>query len=405
MSEQQIIESNHNTEVLNRDPVESFEETLRQIKEVPFVYSETKPNGLSLDYVLSDDGWKFSHNSVEDVSIPLNPQNADDIALLNEAEAVAAADEDILNTIARYVRWWEQGTTSIKEAVAAHIQDRLVIGNSETGEQVDIVNTTQESISDEEQATIEHAVGSVANFTGNKIFERLRGVILADKSRFEEGAWGAHSTYNGGIITINLEAIREAVKADPVDYENRFSPYLPSASPLELSLGAAIAHELGHAMDIRSVEDADTMGVKDSDKMTSVMGGMTGDFSMFDEGLAWDDGKVVAKPNGNGYQRQWKIDPAQEVELRDEVPTMYGRNNPKEDFAETFAILALGGDRKNLPKRVQTMADGLQKLHQADLHGPFLLETKHITDGEPLPAKIPSQLVLKAGVSKELAAV
>lgn len=401
MSENQPIEQPQNPEAFGGNSIESFEQTRQQIEQVPVSYVETTPNSLRLDYVLGEDGWKFSHSNVEDVSTPLDPQNPDDMALLHEATAAATTDEDIKDVIAHYTRWWEQATDPIQEAVAAHIEDRLVIRNPETDEQLDILNTTQEPISEEEQAVIERAVGSVANFTGNKVFERLRGVVLADKSKFGENTWGGHTTYSEGIIMINLEAIREAVKNPG---PNRFTPYLPEASPLDVRLGTTIAHELGHAMDIRSLDDADVMGVNDDSKITTAMSGMTNDFSMFDEGLAWDDGRVVKNPSTGRYARQWKIDPAQEVELREEVPTFYGRNTPKEDFAETFAILALGGDRTNLPRRVQTMADGLQKLHNADLHGPFRLETQHISGDQPLSAKIPAQLVLKAGISKQLVA-
>ena len=392
-----------NPEQFQHATVESFDETRERIRQTEIVNAETSPRSVELNYVRGEYGWSLSMADIEKVGTPLDPQNPDDSALLQEANHALTEDAGTIDAIAHYVRWWESATANISQEVESGITDRLVIRNPETEDQLDIVNCTQEALTQEEQAAVLRVMESVANFTGNKIFDRTRGVVLADSKHFNKDALGLHSTYSQGIISINLEDIRQLVQNGSKDYVGRYEQYLPGDSAPEDTLAIVLAHELGHAMDIRTTDEARKMGVETEGKLTNAMGGMTGDFSLFDEGLGWSDGSVVFDPDKKTHVRQWKIDPAQEVELREQSPTNYGKLNPREDLAETFAILALGGKRDQLPHRLQKLADGLSRLHEADQHGPFRLELEHET-ATPLPARIPEQIVVKAGISKTLTA-
>lgn len=374
--------------------VEGISETVERLKDVPII-ADT-PGGidrqsLSLYYERDEEGWRLAYGPKAD-DVNLRPENEADAMLLVEAINELKGDVETKERIASHLQWWRRLPSDLRETVESGTKDGLLVKNPESDDALEVLNISDQELSFEEQEEITQCLQNIANFTGNKVFERVNGIVLADSSHFDERVLGGHYTYGGGVITINLQELRKISEDRANKYNKRYEKYFENPqSPLAIT----IAHEVGHAMDIINVDEAEKYGVKNiSEKITNAFGGITGDFSIFDDRLGWDGGGLK-RDEKDVWTRDWRIDPAQEIELREESPTDYGKKDPKEDFAETFAILSLGGKRSFMPNRLQVLAEGLERIHEADLHGPFVLKGEKINKGDTLRARLPSQIAIK----------
>lgn len=393
------------TEVPPTPQVETFEETRsRLLQEIPFIPGGVEsPTDLSIRYMFNNRGdypkWSFWYrNDFPADAHQLDIADASDKELVDEAIRELPNDEITVDIITKYLCWWRGGPTEleVEDDVEGRLLDYMRVGNNETGQSLDVLNCSSEELSPKEQELISNTIQSVANFTGNKIFEHVRGVLMSKSDRFQSNSVGAYMPTTK-IIRINIDWIRDKIRSSQ---ENpRYDKYIGSGHFFE----ATLAHELGHAMDITTLSEAKKAGIQTEGKHTSVIGDTTADFSLFDDQFGWVGGNVVRDSNGRGT-RDWHIDPALEIECHEFSPTSYGTVNPKEDFAETFAIMALGGRRDLVPLRATQLAEGLQTLYGANLHGPFLLQADYRPAGSLYRPTLPSKILVNTAVSAEVLA-
>ena len=378
--------------------IEPLEATRTRLLEGVAFTGETHPDdSLTINYLRRGDGWNLWYGgSFPEGAHSLDPTNADDRPIVDEAVAGLPNDAATIDRITKHYRWWEGAPRDLDKDVEERLLDQLQIKNDETGQSVDILNCSAEALTTEEQKLIADTFQAVANFTGGKVFERVRGLVLSQRDRFEGDTVGAYMSY-AGIVRINMDQLRELSKE--AEESSRYDKYLGGGRFFE----AVFAHELGHAMDITSLDQAEKAGIQTEGKITNAFGGVTHDFSLFDEQFGWTGGEVVQDPNQK-WVRDWKIDPAHEIECREFSPTNYGTTNPKEDFAETFAIMSLGGKRDSFPLRAAKLAEGLQTLYEAKDHGPTLLQADYKPEGSLVEPILPTKISVKAAIVPELLA-
>jgi hypothetical protein len=173
----------------------------------------------------------------------------------------------------------------------------------------------------------------------------------------------------------------DVVREQANEMAHRYKKYFPEDTKVGF-LELIVAHELGHAMDIQTIEEADKHFI-DKDKYNWMgWSNRTGSFSVFDNKFGWTHTLEKTKETISGsYDREveqtvnvHRMDDALETECGEYSPTGYGRTNPKEDFAESFAIAALGGDTARFAGRTKVIADALVQAEGSNLIGPQLVK-------------------------------
>jgi hypothetical protein len=299
----------------------------------------------------------------------------DSAILFKEAADKARENDDLLLAIAREAegRWW---TSSLAEkSVQRGIREGFRI--REGRNEADILNCSEHDLTPEQQQSMAKVFGAVSTFTGGKIFDRIKGIVLAPDEDFEKRTVGKDKKLKSvlgiiqienGVISINIDRILE----DKSTFE-RYAKYLEGIDTdlFEVTL----AHELGHAMDIKSMQE-----VKAHDLDTErISWSWHHDFSTFQEMAGW-----LAVKGGGAFatKTEWSFNGDETIEC---VPTDYGLTNPKEDFAETFAIAALGGDLSSMPERQKKLAETIQKAQGEGQIGPKLASIESIDLTLPYP--------------------
>ncbi|MBL8159078.1 hypothetical protein JNJ66_01340 [Candidatus Saccharibacteria bacterium] len=211
---------------------------------------------------------------------------------------------------------------------------------------ITIRNLTGRLLSTDERLAIEGACHTVAAFTRERIVQRLEGIDLVDMG--EALQWGG--TYNpySRVVRVNLAGLRRLKKPDLGDYAPYFTGR-PGVSLFDLTL----AHEMAHAMDIGTLAEAVSLGIDIKHHAWFAINGRTNSFSYFQQGLGWRH-RVIG--DGKLAHNTWRL----EEKDKALAPTRFAAEMPHEDFAETFAIMALGGDTSMFTNRAQLLRSLIQ---------------------------------------------
>lgn len=300
------------------------------------------------------------------------------------AEETARQDDVLLKGIQREEgKWWI--SSEAEKAIDDGVHELYRISEGEN--HVDLVNCVEQKLTDQEQASIVKVFNAVAQYTGGKIFDRISGIALVPKESFPAQTVGDYQAATG-VLRINAEALRD--KQDMGRYDEYFEE--GQTNWFEVVL----AHELGHPMDINSLQEADAHGL-DRDRINwQAFGGFTNDFSSFQELAGW---AAIKGGADQIFKTDWEFNA--EDGLTECVPTEYAGTAPNEDFAETFAITVLGGNVSSLPIRRQKLIETVQKAQGNTQIGPkkVLLEEQDLSQGYPISKIDKVALKIVAGES------
>lgn len=287
-------------------------------------------------------------------------------------------------------RWW-QYHPQLEPAVEQRLKEVYEASYGE--DKLDVLNCSSESLSTEEATSILYALKCVAAMTGGKAFNRMNGLILVDEADLPTVSENNIGFYNtpAGILGVNMTYIRRTARA----LEERYKNYFDGMDHVD-GLAVTIAHEFGHVMDIQTLEEAEKFGIRKDDVWWSGWGNMTTSFSYFQEGLGWSS-KIDTE--GDQNQTNWTFD--NPLHIEEEPPTDYAYKSPQEDFAETFAILALGG-KTNLVSRKNIIRNSFANTGGDSQVGPQQVEFIKL-DPSALYSprgKLKGHLKLQVGLSK-----
>lgn len=260
------------------------------------------------------------------------------------------------DAIISQARWWDtDGIHNLREDVQKNLIETFRFEKGKVG--VDLVNLSGEKLTEDEQRKIQDTLVRVDNYTDGRALSDFSAIVLRKEDKFEDGFVGGYYQAKDGIITINMDNMREENDvASP-----RYKRYFPDTSASKLQV--ILAHEIGH-----SIDEQDSL--------------LTGaERSHFIDRFGWEgvEKPFDKRPNGECPEI---IDPI----------TDYGTTNPSEDFAETFAILAMGGDATQLPNRAQAMREYIAGLPPASGTEASI----EMVRSKSLEAKIPSRVVYRA---------
>lgn len=356
-------------------PVEAFDETRAKIH---FAVPELDLGEADLrlysvaDRVGEEWSWVTSFNEPNTkIMGPVSPiQGHDDVerGIQSSALEMLNNNDQVNDAISRHFRWWDVEPNAMKEDAETRLKEVITV--TDGTRELDILNCSEAVLTEQEEQELTDAIQEVANFTGSKIFDRVRGVVLRQKDRFGEDDAGAY-WMAANIVSINLEAIR-AVNNELSD---RYKPFFTNSENPPSRLAIILAHELGHSMDLNLFNDHVEV---DEDGRPLLRSGA----SVFDGKFGWE-----LDPNGDNV---WVNNSGLETECHEEVPTDYAaRTNPNEDFAETFAIMALGGDMTKLTQRQKIVSDTIQSAVAPSAYGPFQITSKRQTK---LKSKVPENI-------------
>jgi|GEM_PF-3178545 len=326
-------------------------------------------------------------NSEYFTEVPLEDDNH---SLFEIAEQIIRQDPALMRMIT-YAdgRWW-QYHPQLEPAVDNKLREVFEVRGDAS--QLDILNCSSEDLSEKEKMSIHYALNSVSAFTGEKALDRINGIILVDEEDLPEVSEKNIAFYNtpAGIIGVNMSYIRRTMNA----MENRYEGYFPNSDKVD-GLAVSIAHEFGHVMDVQTLREAEGYGLSKEDIWWSGVGDKTNSFSYFQESLGWNS-QIMPDEAGNNHT-VWNFDRTAD----ESPPTDYAQKNPQEDFAETFSILALGGNLKS-PKREQLMKAAFSNAEGEVAMGPHLVRmskldpsTKYSSSG-----RLKGQLRLRLTLAK-----
>jgi hypothetical protein len=356
-----------NQEIIRALPTESLAETMSRIHELPY-----EVHGADVDVPDDKDCYLFhlvankdETNGQEDAIWYVDPSGYDKIPITGDDEIGMRLTSQLSQELRTVVekktalldRWWD---TDVQYGLRADAEKgvsdalRLHIGN----DSIEVANLTSEKLTEDERKEVIETIERVNAFTGGRLLENTRGIALRDNDQFPEGTDGTHSTY-GRFISANLGSMREHPEAAP-----RYGDYFGDTPPSRLQ--TILAHELGHAMDL-----------------------IYGQYH-FDDKFGWE--KIEDRDN---YDRELDC-----VGL-DENVTTYGNVSPAEDFAELFAIMALGGDVSKLPNKAQAMIEYIQSHRTEGFIGPQRAKVEELNGLTP---HIPQRIAVKGYVNAELLA-
>lgn len=305
--------------------------------------------------------WKLGAHlgeKLDDLDPQAGPQQAE---LFADAAEAAKDDISVQDTVLlREGRWWLNSIH--RDFIDQNINQVLRVSEGER--HIDVANATNSEFDEERIASIQKVFNAVANFTGGKVFDRVKSVSLLPSSEFADGHAGDFVYYTG-MINLNTELL----DSEPPGLA-RYAPFFEAGTvtPFEI----ALAHELGHAMDVITEEEAKSNGiVVDDYNWSKVFDEKTPDFSVFDNTFGWQHSVKAEDPSVPYANRNVHVmDDAQEIESRELAPTDYARTHPAEDFAESFAIQVLNGKAEKIPVRVGLIGQAVVKAAGVTTIGP-----------------------------------
>jgi hypothetical protein len=306
--------------------------------------------------------WNMGGRIGEEVTT-LDPASRPEEAILfAEAEEVAKADISVQHAVLlREGRWWLNSYMH-RDFIDANLHQVLRISEGER--HIDVANATAEEFSEEQIYSIQKVFNAVANYTGGKIFDRVKSVSILPESEFAEGMAGNHSHITE-MVNIN------AALFEKDDYfDARYAPFFKpgTVTPFEITL----AHELGHAMDIRTEQEAKDHNINlDEYDWSTVLYDKTTDFSAFDNKFGWEHSVVDVDPaHPYATRNTHRMDATKEIEARELAPTDYALDHPGEDLAESFAIDVLNGRSEIIPGRTAYIGQTILKASGEATIGP-----------------------------------
>ncbi len=306
-------------------------------------------------------GWLSQHRT--DGFIKVEPEADTEDRQIFDYAADKIKNGSIVETVATSGldgQWWFGSLA--ETAVTTKLKEVFRVNDGE--KTLDILNCTDEPLPEHEHQAIERTMSAVINFTGGKLLDRVKGVVLVHSDELGKPNASADFDPISGVARINIDEIR----SDEGKVFYRYEPYFRGREDIT-ALEPILAHELGHAMDVRYIEEVEAHGINKDKTQWSAYGGNThGYFSAFQENFGWES-TVVTDEKGL-KQNKWNVDVAQEVECREFTPTGYSRISPQEDFAETFAIMALGGNMASMPQRYKKIAETIQLAESPGSIGP-----------------------------------
>jgi hypothetical protein len=371
--------------------VQPIEEAIEALKRLPVTSGkadEHDPTSLQAYAAVSElSGGSFYVPFIDSYVVnPTNETLIDPTADTKSAKVFEASKAQLLNenlfykfALKRTSRWWETSATSLQKVDVEHtlreVWRTIIHMDNETTEGIDILNCSPEVLSDDEHEAFSDTLHKISNLTEGKIHSRIKGIILCGDGVLDDKSVGEfnHST---GVMLINISEARRFKGVMPP----RYAPFFAPGDAL-LPLKILTAHELGHAMDIKTIEEAEAhiLDVNPHRRgyRTMAPNGIIG-ASSFDVLPGWT--AAIAKGD-YGDTNQWHFNVTEATEFGEAPPTEYAYEEPREDNAESFAIIALGGNTSSMKIR-----------HK------LVLQTMELAEGKKLqPHKVDLQHIVGAG--------
>jgi hypothetical protein len=280
-------------------------------------------------------------------------------------------------------RWWQNSKieddvqTSLKEVFSLQAQ-------GENGEKrvLEILNCADSRLTDDEIELVRVTIEQVARFTNGKIYDRINGIVFASDSAFDDHDMGGFQGASG-VMCLNLDELRKAKGMIPP----RYLRYFKDRADVN-GMSITLAHEFGHAMDVRSMDEVEAHFIHRAGRAFMALGGVTLEFSAYDNLPGW---KATRVPEEHGLwdRDHWSYDVTIGDEFGEHPPTSYGHESPKEDFAESFAIAALGGDLSKMRGRAKLVGETIKRAHatEFDTHT-VSIEPVDLSDGVYSPHRL-----------------
>lgn len=258
-----------------------------------------------------------------------------------DVEAVARQDGQLLRGIAKAEgRWWLD--TPSESDVETKLQEVFIVKDG--AKEVALLNCAETALSDEEKESTAKVFNMVSNYTSGKLYDRVKGVIMVTSEQLGDNVMGDYQAASG-VLRMNIDALRAK------DELGRYKEFFVEGDTSWYEI--VFAHELGHAMDITNTTELEAHDIdKDQVPGWQAFGGFTTDFSGFHALNSWNpvhtEGATKLAP-----KTEWVYDATNQfIEC---APTDYAQTDPREDFAESFAIHVLGGDVSKIPERVKQL--------------------------------------------------
>lgn len=243
--------------------------------------------------------------------------------------------------------WWENNSLDAID-VPSTLREVWQVkaegdGDSRT---LDILNCGPDVLDAAEQQAIIEAVQAISDFTNGKLYDRLKGVIFVGDDVLNEGEAARYNDLSK-VLMVSLNEVRAFKGVVP----NRYRHYFKDGDE-QLVMKIILAHEIGHAFDVRSLAEAQRQGVNVHARPYIVQGGRIFLCSAFDELPGW---QATTHRGEFLTTLQWHLDDAGALELNEYPANGYAATQPGEDLAESFAIAVLGGDTSRIPVRVNML--------------------------------------------------
>jgi len=209
---------------------------------------------------------------------------------------------------------------------------------------MEVLNCSSIELAADELAILKDTIEQVGKFTRGKIYDRVKGIVFCGDEEFADHDLGGFH-FPSGVMRLNMDKLRDAMHTG---LPQRYIPYFRGKNNVS-AFSITLAHELGHAMDIQTMEEVNRHFISPDQHGYMALGSRTASFSSFNELPGWTY-KVV--PQGRyGKRDEWRFDVGQALEGREYPPNTYAHTKPSEDMGESFAIAALGGDMSSMPMR------------------------------------------------------
>lgn len=258
--------------------------------------------------------------------------------LLDAAARTIKIDRSVLGQIANNAGYWWVTTSphDKNRDVESMVDTDLLEGFRVYGvddQFIDILNCSETALTEEAIAALQTTLQNSAQLSGGQIFDTVRGIVITKqggiKTSLHRDPLG-QARKQSGVVLIDETVLRPKLAEKHPSFA-RYNPYFAIKHDEYDALKVVLSHELGHMVDATPIESRLQRG-----------------------GIVADE----------------------------EHPTWYAEKNNSEDFAESFAIMAMEGDVTQLPLRSRRV---LQVIHDAagqQVHGPYLCEVERITSAE-----------------------
>lgn len=246
-------------------------------------------------------------------------------------------------------KWWE-GTrianeleNSLYDVFQLRLEDQA---NGEEQASIDVLNCSPTPLAKADIEALERTVKQVSDMTKGKIFSRIKGIVFSAGDKFKDKDLGGYVA-SGNYLRLNIDEVRKE-NSDPL--APRYQRYFKGRTDIG-TFEVNVAHEMGHSIDIHTTAEAEASDVDVNQMWHPGTAGLMYNLSAFHSNVGWRHSVQDHDSGLFGKIDQWNIDDALMSEQNEYPPTSYAATDPGEDFAESFAIIALKGDTASLPIR------------------------------------------------------